>query len=53
MKLISLRLSTLAMGLAISGLATAETYVVDRYQDDAEKGSLSSAELSIAFWKTN
>ena len=40
MKLISLRLSTLAMGLAISGLATAGTYVVDRYQDDSEKGSL-------------
>ncbi|MEG2128955.1 MAG: right-handed parallel beta-helix repeat-containing protein [Acinetobacter sp.] len=40
MKVISLRLSALAIGLAVSGLAAAETYVVDRYQDDAEKGSL-------------
>ena len=40
MKMISLRLTTLALGLAISGLAMAESYVVDRYQDDHEKGSL-------------
>ncbi len=40
MKLISLRLSALAIGLAVSGLAMAESYVVDRYQDDSEKGSL-------------
>ena len=40
MKLTSLRLTTLAMGLAVSGLATAQNYVVDRYQDDHEKGSL-------------
>ncbi|MCY6410855.1 right-handed parallel beta-helix repeat-containing protein [Acinetobacter sp. VNH17] len=39
MKLISLRLSTLAVGLAISSMAAAETYIVDRYQDDSEKGS--------------
>ncbi len=40
MKLISLRLSALAIGLAVSGLTMAESYVVDRYQDDSEKGSL-------------
>lgn len=40
MKVVSLRLSALAIGLAVSGLAAAETYVVDRYQDDSEKGSL-------------
>jgi len=40
MNVISLRLSALAIGLAVSGLAAAETYVVDRYQDDTEKGSL-------------
>lgn len=40
MKMISLRLTTLALGLAVSGLAMAESYVVDRYQDDSEKGSL-------------
>jgi hypothetical protein len=37
MNVISLRLSALAIGLAVSGLAAAETYVVDRYQDDTEK----------------
>lgn len=37
MKVISLRLTALAMGLAVSGLAAAETYIVDRYQDDTEK----------------
>ena len=40
MKLTSLRLSLLALGLVTSGFAAAETYVVDRYQDDNEKGSL-------------
>ncbi|RLZ08247.1 3-dehydroshikimate dehydratase [Acinetobacter sp. 2JN-4] len=40
MKVISLRLSALAIGLAVSGLAVAETYIVDRYQDDTEKNSL-------------
>jgi 3-dehydroshikimate dehydratase len=33
----TLRLSTLAFGLAVSGLAAAETYVVDRYQDDRKR----------------
>ncbi|MDN5643619.1 MAG: right-handed parallel beta-helix repeat-containing protein, partial [Acinetobacter sp.] len=40
MKMISLRLTTLALGLAVSSLTMAESYVVDRYQDDTEKGSL-------------
>ncbi|ENX41912.1 right-handed parallel beta-helix repeat-containing protein [Acinetobacter sp. NIPH 2100] len=40
MKSIYVRLSTLAIAMAVSGLATAETYIVDRYQDDVEKGSL-------------
>jgi 3-dehydroshikimate dehydratase len=35
--MISLRLSALAIGLAVSGLAAAETYVVDRYQDDRKR----------------
>lgn len=38
-----LRFSALATGLALLGMttiATAETYVVDRYQDDNNKGSL-------------
>ena len=37
MKMISLRLTTLALGLAVSSLTMAESYVVDRYQDDTEK----------------
>lgn len=40
MKLTSLRVSLLALGLVTSGFAAAETYTVDRYQDDSEKGSL-------------
>ena len=40
MKLSALRLSTLVLSLAASGLASAETYIVDRYQDDSDKGSL-------------
>lgn len=33
----TLRLTTLALGLMVSGMATAQTYVVDRYQDDSNK----------------
>ncbi|WP_010114037.1 NosD domain-containing protein [Acinetobacter sp. P8-3-8] len=40
MKSSTLRLTTLVLSLAVSGLASAETYVVDRYQDDTAKGSL-------------
>lgn len=40
MKLASLRLTALTLGLVASGLAAAETYIVDRYQDDSDKGSL-------------
>jgi len=40
MKLSALRLSTLILSLLASGLASAETYIVDRYQDDSAKGSL-------------
>lgn len=40
MKTICLRLSTLAIAMAVSGWAAAETYIVDRYQDDADQGSL-------------
>ena len=40
MKSSTLRLTTLVLSLAVSGLASAETYVVDRYQDDTDKGSL-------------
>lgn len=45
MKLTSLRLTTLMFGLTVSGLIVsgstfAETYTVDRYQDDSQKGSL-------------
>ena len=40
MKLSALRLSTLVLSLAASGVASAETYIVDRYQDDSAKGSL-------------
>ncbi|MCG2901900.1 hypothetical protein KZ299_25450, partial [Escherichia coli] len=40
MKLNSLRLSAFALGLISSGFASAETYIVDRYQDDNDKGSL-------------
>ncbi|MFW1981673.1 3-dehydroshikimate dehydratase, partial [Acinetobacter baumannii] len=36
----TLRLTTLALGLMVSGIAAAQTYVVDRYQDDRNKGSL-------------
>ncbi len=36
----TLRLTTLALGLMVSGIAEAQTYVVDRYQDDSNKGSL-------------
>ncbi|MFH4193487.1 3-dehydroshikimate dehydratase, partial [Acinetobacter baumannii] len=36
----TLRLTTLALGLMVSGIAAAQTYVVDRYQDDSNKGSL-------------
>ena len=36
----TLRLTTLALGLVASGFASAETYIVDRYQDDSAKGSL-------------
>ncbi len=40
MKRLTLRLTTLVLSLAASGLASAETYIVDRYQDDSAKGSL-------------
>lgn len=40
MKSSTLRLTTLVLSLAVSGLVSAETYVVDRYQDDTAKGSL-------------
>ncbi len=40
MTLASLRLTALTLGLVSSGFAVAETYVVDRYQDDNAKGSL-------------
>ena len=40
MKLASLRLTALTLGLVSSGFAAAETYIVDRYQDDSAKGSL-------------
>ena len=40
MKPSTLRLTTLVLSLAASGLASAETYIVDRYQDDSAKGSL-------------
>ena len=40
MKSSTLRLSTLVLSLAASGFASAETYMVDRYQDDSNKGSL-------------
>ena len=36
----TLRLTTLALGLMVSGITAAQTYVVDRYQDDSNKGSL-------------
>ena len=36
----ALRLTTLTLGLMLSGVAAAQTYVVDRYQDDSNKGSL-------------
>ena len=34
------RLTALTLGLVASGFTAAETYVVDRYQDDSNKGSL-------------
>ena len=37
----TLRLTTLALGLMASGIAAAQTYVVDRYQDDSNKGSFT------------
>lgn len=40
MQSLTLRLTTLALGLVASGFASAETYIVDRYQDDSAKGSL-------------
>ncbi len=40
MKQTSLHLTALALGMLFSGYAAAETYIVDRYQDDSEKGSL-------------
>ena len=40
MKLASLRLTALTLGLVSSGFTAAETYIVDRYQDDSAKGSL-------------
>ena len=40
MKPSTLRLTTLVLSLATSGLVSAETFVVDRYQDDTAKGSL-------------
>ena len=40
MKLASLRLTALTLGLVSSGFAAPETYIVDRYQDDSAKGSL-------------
>ncbi|MEG0032637.1 MAG: 3-dehydroshikimate dehydratase, partial [Acinetobacter sp.] len=40
MKPSTLRLTTLVLSLAASGFASAETYIVDRYQDDSAKGSL-------------
>ena len=40
MKPSTLRLTTLVLSLAASGFASAETYIVDRYQDDTAKGSL-------------
>ena len=40
MNLNMLRLTALTLGLVASGFAAAETYVVDRYQDDTNKGSL-------------
>ncbi len=36
----TLRLTTLALGLMVSGITAAQTYVVERYQDDSNKGSL-------------
>ncbi|OTG80344.1 NosD domain-containing protein [Acinetobacter sp. ANC 4648] len=39
MKLNMLRLTALTLGLVASGFTAAETYVVDRYQDDSNKGS--------------
>ncbi len=38
MQSLTLRLTTLALGLVASGFASAETYIVDRYQDDSAKG---------------
>ncbi len=40
MKPSTLRLTTLVLSLVASGFASAETYIVDRYQDDSAKGSL-------------
>ncbi|OUY06095.1 NosD domain-containing protein [Acinetobacter populi] len=40
MKLISSGFSALALGLMLTNVASAQTYIVDRYQDDSEKGSL-------------
>ena len=40
MKPSTLRLTTLVLSLAASGFSSAETYIVDRYQDDSAKGSL-------------
>lgn len=40
MKMKSLYLSLFSLGLWASGFAHAETYIVDRYEDDSAKGSL-------------
>jgi 3-dehydroshikimate dehydratase len=40
MKAVSLRVTALSLGLLASGWAAASTYVVDRYQDDQNQGSL-------------
>ncbi|MEB3766417.1 right-handed parallel beta-helix repeat-containing protein [Acinetobacter sp. MD2] len=40
MKLTSLRLSLLTLSIVTSSFAAAETYIVDRYQDDSNKGTL-------------
>ena len=40
MKLLTLGFTMLALNLAASGFVSAETYIVDRYQDDTAKGSL-------------
>lgn len=40
MKKTMIRMTALAVGVLVSGFAVAQTYTVDRYEDDSNKGSL-------------